>query len=103
MFYDGFKSHVNVAEGLELFTQNKFQCLKEESANSHVNQAYDQQVALMDKKIQRRILDMVRPKLKNKITQWQVIGCLSVALAQAAFKSVNLHPHHRVEFNEWLK
>ena len=110
MFYDGFKSHVNVAEGLELFTQNKFRCLKEESANSHVNQAYDQQVALMDKKIQRRILDMVRPKLKNKITQWQVIGCLSVSLAQAdegvwedAFKSVNLHPHHRVEFNEWLK
>eukprot|EP00957_Ditylum_brightwellii_P096852 7375688-Ditylum_brightwellii.AAC.1 len=64
----------------------------------------------MNKKIQHRILDMVQPKLKNKITQWQVIGCLSIALAQAdedvwedAFKSVSLHPHHCVEFNEWLK
>eukprot|EP00957_Ditylum_brightwellii_P001496 116663-Ditylum_brightwellii.AAC.1 len=42
--------------------------------------------------------------------QWQVIGCLSVALVVAdddnwerSFKAVNLHPHHCVLFEDWLK
>eukprot|EP00957_Ditylum_brightwellii_P015278 1151044-Ditylum_brightwellii.AAC.1 len=65
MFYDGFKSHVNIAEGLENFTAHHFRCLKEESASSYVNQTYDQTVASIDKKIQHHILDMMMASGRN--------------------------------------
>ena len=40
--HDGFKSHVNVTDALELFAAHKITIVKEESGSSDTNQAYDQ-------------------------------------------------------------
>ena len=39
--YDGFKSHVNVTEGLENFADERIRVGKEEAGTSAFNQAYD--------------------------------------------------------------
>eukprot|EP00957_Ditylum_brightwellii_P060683 4607356-Ditylum_brightwellii.AAC.1 len=76
IFYDRFKLHVNVAEGLEIFTRNKFQCMKEESANSHW-----------------KIIGCLSI----------VLAQVDDIAWKDSFKIVNLHPHHCVSFNEWLE
>ena len=42
---DGFGSHVNVHSTQQIFSDHKILIIKEEGDTSHVNQAYDQQVA----------------------------------------------------------
>ena len=39
--YDGFKSHVNVTEGLKTFAEERIRVGKEEAGTSAFNQAYD--------------------------------------------------------------
>eukprot|EP00957_Ditylum_brightwellii_P114052 8696037-Ditylum_brightwellii.AAC.1 len=53
---------------------------------------------------------MVCPQLRSMLNQWHDIGCLTAALVEVdtediwekSFKTVNLHPHHRVSFKEWI-
>jgi hypothetical protein len=108
---DGFGSHVNVHKAQEIFSQHKILVIKEEGDTSHVNQAYDQQVAKADKKMMRENLAFVRSKLGgNKIDQWVLIQLAAHAQAKVdrdcwvqSHNSVNTNPKTRVPFNEWIK
>jgi hypothetical protein len=108
---DGFGSHVNVHKAQEIFSQHKILVIKEEGDTSHVNQAYDQQVAKADKRMMRHNLELVRSKLGgNKLDQWVLIQLAAHAQAQVDRKcwvqshnNVNTNPKTRIPFNEWIK
>jgi hypothetical protein len=108
---DGFGSHNNVHKAQEIFSQHKILVIKEEGDTSHVNQAYDQQVAKADKKMMRENLAFVRSKLGgNKLDQWVLIQLAAHAQAKVdrdcwvqSHNSVNTNPKTRVPFNEWIK
>ena len=106
--FDGFKLHVNTHKSLDTWAKFKHRVTKEEAVTSHVNQAYDQQQARADKRSSRELLDMARSKIKGHIDQWQLIAILIVGIKNlpaktwtSSFKSVNLHPKHRISFPEW--
>ena len=103
--YDGFKSHVNVTEGLEFFAEERIRVWKEEAGTSVFNQAYDTFQARQDKAQTRQLLYLARRKVHGQITQWQLIMVIYTAIqnffAKAwtdYFVAVNLHPHHRMMF-----
>ena len=107
--FDGFKSHVNVNEALQVFSDANIRAVKEEAGTSHVNQPYDQETAQADKRASRQLLEIARRKVKGNIDQWKLIGILIVAMNNLkedvwikSFKKVNLHPKYRVGYNEWL-
>jgi hypothetical protein len=96
---DGFSSHVNVTSALKV-----------EGDTSHVNQAYDQSVEKADKDCMPSLIDSVRGPIKGIMTQWQVIAICCIALKNVSpqtwinsFKKVNMHPHHRVPIDVWLR
>ena len=107
---DGFGSHVNVLRTHEIFSRNKMLVIKEEGDTSQVNQAYDQQVAKDDKTHMRAAVDALSPALGMKMDQWYLIVIAIHAQNRIkkeswidSFKKVNMHPHTRVPFNEWIK
>ena len=61
--YDGFKSHVNVAEGLDFFAEERIRFGKEEDGTSAFNQAYDKFQAKKDKAQTSQLLDLARQKV----------------------------------------
>ena len=73
---DGFASHLNVREALEIFDQFKILLLKEEGDSSHVNQSYDQLVAKQDKLLTKTYLGMFRTYLKGNIDQYLLVATL---------------------------
>ena len=77
---DGFKSHVNVNDTLQDFTDCKIRVVKEEAGISHVNQPYDQSQAQADKRASQQLLEMAQTKVKGNIDQWKLIGILIVAI-----------------------
>ena len=108
--YDGFKSHVNVTEGLEIFAEESIRVGKEEAGTSAFNQAYDTFQAKQDKAQTRELLDLARRKVHGRINQWQLIMVISTAIQNISakvwtdsFVAVNLHPHHRMTFHDWIK
>jgi hypothetical protein len=99
---DGFSSHLNVPEAMDVFHEHKIFIVKEEGDASDTNQPYDQAVAKDDKKNIRYLLDTCRIKIKN-ITQWDLIATCIIALEHVkreswnnSFKKVNLHPEFRI-------
>ena len=110
---DGFGPHVSSEAAMQIYYDHKIILLKEEGDSSHVNQAYDQEVAKSDKRSMRDALGFLRSsnKLsKSTIDGWQLIhvglACCRELLPEVwvySFKKVNLHPHHRVNFDEWCK
>ena len=101
LIYDGFKSHVNVTEGLYFFAEERIGVGKEEAGTSAFNQAYDKFQAKKDKAQTRQILDLALRKVHVRITQWQLIMVISTAIQNISaqvwtdsFVAVNLHPHH---------
>ena len=107
---DGFTSHITVASALEVFREQNIFVVKEEADTSHVNQAYDQSVAKVDKLNVRWMLDLIRSHL-SCLTQWYLIVACVIAFKKtgvsgawiSSFKRVNLHPHFRVPFDDWAK
>ena len=67
--YDGFKSHVNVTEGLDFFAEKRIRVGKEDAGTSAFNQAYDNFQAKKDKAQTRELLDLARRKVHGKTTQ----------------------------------
>ena len=67
--YDGFKSHVNVTEGLGIFAEERVRVGKEEAGTSTFNQAYDKFQANQDKAQTRQLLDLARRKVHGRINQ----------------------------------
>eukprot|EP00957_Ditylum_brightwellii_P174762 13306786-Ditylum_brightwellii.AAC.1 len=59
---NGFGSHVNISEALEIFYREKIHIPKEEAATSINCQPYDQQQAKADKAVSREYLGLARSK-----------------------------------------
>ena len=77
---DGFKSHVNVQETMTIWSQHKIRIAKEEAGTSHINQAYDQQQAKVDKQMARELLDKCRGKIRGNMDQYQLVAILIVGI-----------------------
>ena len=110
MTYDGFKSHVDVTEALEVFAENKIIIVKEESGSSDTNQAYDQLQVVADKRATRQLLDIARTKVSGKMDQNKLVAVIAVAvkglsgdLWKNSFIRVNLHPHFCLPFEKWIE
>jgi len=106
---DGFSSHVNVAQALQQFRDDKHNAVKEEAGSSHVNQSYDKDVAKKDKASTKELLEFSRGRINRDVDQWTLLGTLIVAIRnlptsawENSFKAVNLHPDHRVPFDCWV-
>ena len=67
--YDGFKSHVNVTEGLKFFAEERIRVGKEEAGTSTFSQAYDKFQAKQYKAQKRQLLDLSLQKVHVRITQ----------------------------------
>ena len=67
--YDGFNSHINVTEGLEMFAEEGIGVGKEDSGTSTFNQAYDKLQANQDKAQTRQFLDLAWWKVHGRINQ----------------------------------
>jgi hypothetical protein len=90
---------------------HKILVVKEEGDTSHVNQAYDQSVAKRDKALMRQNLELVRKSLGSvNIDQYYLIAVAIDAQKRVSkqswiesFVKVNMHPKHRVSFDEWIE
>ena len=108
--YDGFKSHVNVTEGLKNISKERIRVGEEEASTSTFNQAYDKFQVNQDKAQTRQILDLARRKVHGWINQWHIIMIISTSIQNIpakvwtdSFVYVNLNPHHRMKFHDWIK
>ena len=77
---DGFKSHINVTEGLKTFAEERIRVGKEEDGTSAFDQAYDSFQAKQDKAQTRELLDLARRKVHGRINQWQIIMVIYTAI-----------------------
>ena len=87
---------------------------KEEGDSSQVNQAYDRTVALQDKSVARDVLGMLRATTsisKGVVDQWGLVHVMLQCLLQensgkaweVSFIQVNMHPKHRLSFEDWIQ
>ena len=60
---------------------------KEDSGTITFNQAYDKLQAKKEKAQTRQILDLARRKVHGRITQWQLIMVISIAIQKILLKS----------------
>ena len=110
---DGFGPHVSSLAAMKSYSDQKIMLFKEEGDTSHINQAYDQQVAKDDKVTMRQALTYLRKceKLsKTVVDGWDLLHVALSAVRELSpdswmksFKLVNLHPKFRVDFPEWCK
>ena len=110
---DGFGPHVSSETAMQIYYDKKIVLLKEEGDASHVNQAYDQEVAKSDKRSMRGALGFLRSSsklTKQTIDGWQLVhvglACCRELKSDTwvhSFKKVNLNPLHRVDFPAWCK
>eukprot|EP00957_Ditylum_brightwellii_P105872 8073936-Ditylum_brightwellii.AAC.1 len=70
---DGFGSHINIPEALQVFTDHKNMLVKEEGYSLHVSQSYDQSIAKCDKLETRCLLDMVHTYVNAVIDQYVLV------------------------------
>ena len=108
--YYGSKSHVNATEGLEKFTEDRIRVGKEEAGTSAFNRAYDKFQAKQEKAETRQPLELERRKVHGRINQWHIIMVIYTSIQNIpakvwtySFVAVNLHPHHRMMFHDWIK
>lgn len=106
---DGFGSHL-LPEALEIFAEYKILVFKEEGDASQVCQAYDQQVAVHDKRLVRDMLDGYRFNMHGVVNQFELILTVNAALNEADPKlwrtssiRVNTCPSQRIPFEQWIK
>ena len=108
--YDGFKSHVNITEGLKNFAEERIRVGKEEAGTSAFNRAYDKFQVNQDKSQKRQLIYLEQQKVHGRINQWQLNMVISTDTQKISakvwtdsFVAVNLHPHHRMTFPDWIK
>ena len=106
---DGFKSHVNSASSMKLFQEAKIDILKEEADSSQVNQPFDRDPALDEKRIGRDLMSCLRLAVRV-LDQWKLVHIIAEAHRvlpkgswERSFKRCNLHPDHRVGFVDWCE
>ena len=105
--YDGFKSHVNVTEGLENFVEERIRVGKEEAGTITFYQAYDKFQENKDKAQTRQLLELTWQKVYLRINKWQLIMVMNTAIQNIPskvwidfFVAVNLDPHRCMTFHE---
>ena len=109
---DGFGAHVSSPDACQIYYDANIILVKEEGDTSHACQAYDQDTAKKDKGIMRSSLDLLRAAAavsRGCVDQW---GLVNIGLGAAcncpreawirSFEKVNLNPHTRVAFPEWI-
>ena len=69
LIYYGLKPHVNVAEGLEEFIEERIRVGKEEAGTSALNKAYDKFYAKQDKYQTSQLLELAQQKVHGCIDQ----------------------------------
>ena len=78
--YDGFKPHVNVTEGLNIFAEDRIKVGKEEAGTSTLNQAYNKFQAKQDKAKKRHPLELAWRKVYGHINHFQIIMIIYTAI-----------------------
>ena len=110
-FFDGFGIHTKTFVVLVLFAVHNFLCAVENRDSSEFAQAFDQWVAKAGKKKARDMIDMLRrSNISPIIDQWTLVNvglsmlrdCDSSNVWEASFIAVNMHPHHRISFDDWM-
>ena len=71
--YDGFKSHVNATDDLEISAEERIRVGKEEPGTSAFNQSYDKFQANQEKAQTIQHLELEHRKVHGRINQWQLI------------------------------
>ena len=61
--YDGLKSHVNVTDALDYFSEERIKVGNEEGGTSNFNQAYDTFQENQDKAQKRQLLELAKWKV----------------------------------------
>ena len=109
---DGYGSHVKNLIANQIFHDNKILILKELADMSHVDQVYDQEVAVCDKRGMRECLPLMRTRvgeMKGVIDQWALVHAGLYALRNTGVdvwvksaRGVNLLMSERKTFAEWI-
>ena len=109
--FDGFKSHVKNLAELVVFADNNILCAVENRDSSEINQAFDRFVARAGKKRAAKALDdLRRSHVSPIIDQWTLVmialsmlrDCDTSCVWESSFIAVNMHPLHRLPFEEFL-
>lgn len=109
--FDGFKTHVKNLEELINMADSNIMALVEGRDSSEINQAFDKFVARAGKKRASITLDQLRRShISPVIDQWMLVlvvlamlrDCRDSQVWENSFVAVNMHPHHRVPFDDWL-
>ena len=108
--YDGFKSNVNVTEGLYFFAEERIKVRKDDTGTSTFNQKYDKFWVNYDHHVTRQILYMVCHKVNGWTNQWQLVMIISTSiqnisakLCTDSFVATNIHPNHYYYFSYLIK
>lgn len=110
--FDGFKCHLkNFAELINMASKNIL-ALVENRDSSEINQAFDRFVARAGKRRAAICLDQFRRShISPIIDQWTLVlvglamlrDCSQSNVWENSFVAVNMHPHYRVPFCQWLE
>ena len=108
--YDDLKSHVKVIEGLDFFAEERIKVGKEEDGTISFNQEYEEFQTNKDNYQTRHLLVMMRHKVHDWITQWQLIMITYTSIQIITskvwtyyFVAVNIHPHYYLSYSDWIK
>ena len=105
--YYGFKSHVNVTEGLNFVLEERIKVDKEEAGTRTLNQTHDNFWPNQDKLVKRKLLGKTQKEVHGQINQCQIIMIVSTAtkhindkLCTYYFVFVKLHIHNCFPFSD---
>ena len=110
--FDGFKSHVKNLEELVHMADANILAVVEGRDSSEINQAFDKFVARAGKRSASITLDQIRRSHINPvIDQWMLVlvvlamlrDCRDSNVWENSFVAVNMHPDHRVSFDDWVQ
>ena len=111
-FFDGVKFHTKNLKELIKFADDRVLACVENRDSSTINQAFDKFVALAGKRRGSRILDLIRRShVYPVIDQWTLIlvgldilrDCAASNVWENSFIAVNMHPHYRLNLEDWLE
>ena len=101
---------MNVTDDPKTFSEKRIKVGNEEAGTSAFNQVYDKFQVKQDKAQTRQLLELARWKVRGRINQCQFIMIISTSMQNIpakvwtdSFVAVNLHPHHRLYFSDWIK
>ena len=109
--FDGFKTHVKNLSELIMMAEQNILALVENRDSSAINQAFDKFVAKEGKRRAAVCLDQIRrAHITPIIDQWvlvlvglsMLVTCSESNTWENSFVAVNMHPWHRVNFDDWL-